>query len=108
MAQEKKEYFKGFILDKFLMIADVIGVESANDPEVDIYTDIIIWGFNRDGYKFIGLVRDPARELLALAIVLEVGNNAEELRKMELPIDDTIMAAKPYVLVGPDVWELYV
>jgi len=43
MEQERKEYFKGFILDR-CAIAKLAGVESTNDPEVDIYSDIIIKG----------------------------------------------------------------
>ena len=105
--QEEKRYFKGFILDR-RAIAKLADVESTNDPEVDIYTNIIIRGLNRNEYKFIGLVRDtPRKDYLALAIVLEVGSSAEELRKVELHADDTIMTAKPHVLIGPGVWEFY-
>lgn len=106
--QEEKQYFKGFILDRQAIAAKLAGVESTTDPEVDIYSNIIIKGFNRDGYKFIGLVSDvPRKGFLALAIVLMVGSSAEELRKVELDVDETIMAAKPHVLIGPGVWELY-
>ena len=105
--EERKEYFKGFILDR-RAIAKLAGVESTNDPEDDIYSDIIIKGLNRNGFDFIGLVRDvPRKDYFALAIVLKVGSNAEELEKIELDVDDTIMDAKPHVLIGPGVWELY-
>ena len=106
MELEEKEYIQGFILDKRL-IAELAGVESTNDPEVYIFIDIIIKGLNRDGYKFIGLVREPTQPTQqALAIVLEIGSSAEELREIELHVDDTIMAANPHVLIGPGVWEL--
>jgi hypothetical protein len=83
------------------------GSRKHNDPEVYIFIDIIVKGLNRDGYKFIGLVREPTQPTQqALAIVLEIGSSAEELRKIELHVDDTIMAAKPHVLIGPGVWEL--
>jgi hypothetical protein len=109
----EKTYVKGFILD-LKKVAELAGVEDTNDSEVDAYLDVIIHGFNRDGYKFIGVVYHPSlqesngKQKLALAIVLEIGHDEEVLRKMELqPIDETIAAAQPHVLVGPDVWELW-
>jgi hypothetical protein len=50
----------------------------------------------------------PNEKDLALAIVLEIGDDEEALKKMELPsLDETIAVALPHVLVGPGVWELW-
>jgi hypothetical protein len=111
----EKRYVKGFILDRDL-VAKVAGVKSPNDPEVDEYIRVIIDGLNRCGYKFIGGVYERTRPgqqydrstHLAVAIVLDIGHDEEALRRKELePIDETIAAAKPHVLVGPDVWEFW-
>ena len=43
----------------------------------------------------------------ALIIALEVGDDKEKLKNKELGmIGESIQTALPYVLVGPDVWEL--
>jgi hypothetical protein len=96
-------------------VAKLAGVEDTNDPEVDAYLHVIVDGLNRGGYRFIGAVHKPlrpgeerSREQLALAIVLEIGDDEEMLRSKELqPIDETIAAAQPHVLIGPDVYELW-
>lgn len=110
-----KQYVKGFKLDR-QKIAKVAGVGNPSDPEVDEYIRVIISGLNRGGYKFIGTVHEhtpPGQQAdgsthLAVAIVLELGYDAEELRKKELkPIEESIAFAQPHVLDGPDVWELW-
>ena len=43
-----------------------------------------------------------------MIIVLDIGYDEEELRQKDLgDIDWSIEWARPYVLVGPDVWESY-
>ena len=45
---------------------------------------------------------------LALVIALEIDDDGERLKKKELgTIDESIKAALPHTLVGPDIWELY-
>lgn len=106
----EKEYAKGFILDRHL-IAKLAEVESTSDPEVDAHIHVIINGLNREGYKFIGGVyryNQIGQRRLEMAIVLETGDDEEKLRSKELQhIDETIAAAQPHVLIGPDVWELW-
>ena len=88
----EKQYVKGFIPDRN-MVAKVAGVESPTDL---------------DGYKFIGAVHRNTVLSRATIHVLKIRGDYEALKKMELqPIDDTITAAQPHVLVGPDVWELW-
>lgn len=42
-----------------------------------------------------------------MVIALDIDDDEERLRKKELgSIDESITAALPYTLVGPDVWEL--
>ena len=104
---------KGYIID-YNLVAKAAKID-ASDPDVHYYTRIIMMGLNRYGYKFIGSVhrriqpgQKPKEKDLALAIVLEIGDDEEALKKMELPLlDDTIEAALPHVLVGPGVWELW-
>jgi hypothetical protein len=44
---------------------------------------------------------------LALVVALEIDDDEKRLTKKELgTIDESIRAALPYTLVGPDVWEL--
>jgi len=69
---------------------------------------------NRNGYKFIGAVYDRPpdqsdhEDHLAIVIVLEEGGDLAKLRTQELGLlDESIEAARPHVLVGPDVWELW-
>ena len=109
----KKQYVKGFILDRHL-VAKILEAKHATNPEVNRFIHTVVRGLNCDGYKFIGTVyrhkSDPmfSESKLALAIVLEVGCDEEALKRMELPpLDDTIAAAQPHVLIGPDVWELW-
>ena len=107
------QFVKGYIID-YNLVAKAAKID-ASDPDVHYYTRIIMMGLNRDGYKFIGSVyrriqpgQKPDEKDLALAIVLEIGDDQEALKKMELPpLDDTIEAALPHVLVGPGVWELW-
>ena len=110
-----KQYVKGFKLDR-QKITKVAEVDGPSDPEVDEYIRVIISGLSRGGYKFIGTVHEhtPLGQQangslhLAVAIVLELGCDEEELRKKELkPIDESIAFAQPHVLDGPDVWELW-
>jgi hypothetical protein len=107
-----KEYVKGFVLDREL-VARVAGIENANDQKVDLLIHNTIKGLNRDAYEFIGAVYQPTLpgqdddENLAVAIVLAIGDDEEELRVLELgPIDETILAAR-LMLIGPGVWELW-
>jgi hypothetical protein len=89
------------------LIANILGVET-NSPEVSEFNYNVVRSLDPDGYKFIGLVyqhTQPSR--LAMAIVLEIGEDPEELEKAEVSIDSTIAAALPHVLVGPGVWELW-
>jgi hypothetical protein len=109
-------YAKGFILDRNL-VAKLAKVESETDPKVAAYIHSIISGLNREGYKFIGGVFRPPQpgqraefgdKRLEMAIVLETGDDEAMLRSKELPpLDATIAAAQPHVLIGPDVWELW-
>jgi hypothetical protein len=111
--ERRKQFVKGFIIDQGL-VARAAGIDY-NDPEVhnDIFT--ITRGLNRDGFKFLGVVyqhsqsgKQPDENDLALAIVFEIGDDEEALRRMELPpLDDTIVAAQPHVLIGPGVWEFW-
>ena len=67
---------------------------------------------NRDAYIKIVTGYEPpgpdGKRHLALVIALEIDNDEERLRKMELgTIDESIRVALPHTLVGPDVWELF-
>ena len=59
------------------------------------------------GYEPPGL--DDGKCHFALLIVLEIDDDDERRRKMELgTIDKSIRVALPHsTLVGPDVWELF-
>lgn len=71
---------------------------------------------NQEGYKYIGCtyghhpdLRDGQRRLV-LIIVLDESNDEEELKNKPLGqvLGDNIQwAAKPHVLEGSDVWELW-
>jgi hypothetical protein len=110
---ETKQFIKGYIID-YDLVAKAANID-ASDLNVHHYTRVIMSALNRDGYKFIGSVyrhvepgKQPNEKDLALAIVLEIGEDEEALKKMELPpLDETIAACLPHVLVGPGVWELW-
>lgn len=115
MSSIGRRYVKGFKIDR-QKVADTVDLPDPCDPEVDDYIRIIIHDLNRSGYKFIGAVheRNPpgqqpdGRTHLAVLIILDEGYDEEELRQRELgAVDDTIEVARPHVLVGPDVWELW-
>ena len=110
-----KTYVKGFKIDR-KKVADVADVESDRDAEVDAYIRVILSGLNRSGYKFIAAAHEhtppgqipDGRTRLALIIVLEEGSDEETLRGQGLEcIDESINFARPHVLIGPDVWELW-
>lgn len=98
------------------MVAKLAEVDDISDPEIDTFIQFTISTLNRSGYKFIGAVHDhytkcqgpQGGEQLAVVIILAEGHSESKLREKELgPIDETIRSAQPYVLVGPDVWELW-
>ena len=105
-----KAYVKGFKIDRN-KVANMIEVDPA-DQEVDEYFRVIVHMIPRTAYKFITSAKNPNVPIdqsdghLALVIVLEVGDDENALREMEIVVDPTIEWALPHVLVGPEVWEV--
>jgi hypothetical protein len=106
------KYVKGFKFDR-AKIALVAGVQSSHDLEVDAYIPIIKDRLNPHGYEYITLVwehdvpRDAPDGRLALVVVLDTGDEAEELRQKKLGELDSSIEAARVALAGPDVWERY-
>jgi hypothetical protein len=102
-------YVKGFKIDR-QKVADMIGAPRG-DPVVDAGIRVVVEQLNRSAYIDIVAGYEPpspdGQRHLALVIALEVDNDEERLKKKELgAIDESIRAALPHSLVGPDVWEL--
>ena len=100
-------YVKGFKIDR-QKSADIVEAKRS-DPLVDAGIRVVV-ELNRSGYLDIVTGYEPSpdgKRHLALVIALEIDNDKERLMKKELEtIDESIKAALPYTLVGPDVWEL--
>ena len=106
-------YAKGFKIDRGL-IAKSFGIAGRNDPEVDSFLMTIVEGLNRGAYKRIATAYDyetlteTGEPYLCNIIAIETGNDKEALEALDLgPLDETIEAALPHVLVGPQVWKLW-
>ena len=105
-------YVKGFKIDR-QKIADAVGTKVRVDPVVEAAIDFIVHRLNRSAYLNIELGHDlPGPEgerRLALIIALATGKDEDELKNRDLgEIDESILEALPYVLVGPDVWKVWV
>jgi hypothetical protein len=103
-------YAKGFKIDR-QKVANMIEAPRG-DPIVDTGIRVVVEQLNRSAYIRIVVGCEPpsadGQRHLALVIALEIGDDEEGLKKKELgTIDDSIRAALPHALVGPDVWELY-
>jgi hypothetical protein len=104
-------YVKGFKIDR-QKIANLLEVTSTTDPLVEGGIRVVVGRLNRDAYIKIVTGYEPpgpdGKRHLALVIALEIDDDEERLRKMELgTIDESIQVALPHTLVGPDVWELF-
>ena len=102
-------YVKGFKIDR-QKVANIVKAKRG-DPLVDAGIRIVVEQLNRSAYLNIVTGYEPpspdGERHLALVIALEVDNDEERLMKKKLgTIDESITAALPYTLVGPDVWEL--
>ena len=103
-------YVKGYKIDR-QKVADLVEAANRKDPLVDAGIRSVVARLNRSAYMNIATGYDPptpegARHL-ALIVALDVGYDQEQLKEKKLgDIDESIMAALPHVLVGPDVWEL--
>ena len=107
----RKKYVQGFKINR-RKVAGIAEVESTRDPQVDHFIRVIISRMNREGYKYIAVAYDhpptDPTDCLSVVIVLGDGYDEEELKKREVgPIDESIEFARPHVLDGPDVWELW-
>lgn len=102
-------YVKGYKIDR-KKVASMIKVDPA-DREVDEYIRVIVYMFPRTAYKYIASAKEPNIPIdqkdghRALVIVLEMGDDENALKEMDIAIDATIEWAKPHVLFGPEVWE---
>ena len=74
----------------------------------------IVEDLNREAYKCIATAYDheahakPNDSYLCNIIALEIGTDKEALEALDLgPLDETIEAARPHVLVGPRVCKLW-
>ena len=101
-------YVKGFKIDR-QKVADIVEAERS-DPLVDAGIRVVVEQLNRSAYLDIVTGYEPSsdgKRHLALVIALEIDDDEERLMKKELgTIDESIRAALPYTLVGPDIWEL--
>ncbi|KAF8801869.1 hypothetical protein BYT27DRAFT_7215760 [Phlegmacium glaucopus] len=75
---------------------------------------VFIKGFKLDrekiakSFELQGSVKGTNPERIEVVIVLDDGDDEGRLQNLELSeIDDTVMKARPYTLVSPDVWELW-
>jgi hypothetical protein len=104
-------YVKGFKIDR-QKVADIIKAPRG-DPIVDTGISVVVEQLNRSAYISIEVGYEPpsadGQRHLALIIALEIDDDEERLKKKELgTVDESIRAALPHTLVGPDVWELYI
>lgn len=109
----QKTFVKGFKIGD----AKVVTLAKLKDPDLTIiesYITAIVHVLNQEGYRYIGCTYDydpdpqGGKRRMVLIIVLDEGTDEEELKNKALgQIDDTIEWAKPLVLEGPDVWELW-
>ena len=102
-------YVKGFKIDR-QKVADIVEAKRS-DPLVDAGIRVVVEQLNRSAYLDIVTGYEPpspdGKRHLALVIALEIDDDEERLKEKELgTIDESIRAALPYTLVGPDVWEL--
>ena len=102
-------YAKGFKIDRGL-IAKNFGIARRNDPEVGYLLETIVEGLNREAYKRIATAYDnetPGGPYICNIIAIVTGDDKDALEALDLgPLDETIEAARPHVLVGPKVWKL--
>src|SRR6266545_2039417 len=109
--QTRQCYAKGFKIDRGL-IAKTFELAHRNDPEVDSYFMTIVSGLNREAYKCITTAYDhearPDEPAICNIIAFETSTDKGALEALDLgPLDETIERARPYVLVGPQVWKLW-
>ena len=103
-------YVKGFKIDR-QKVADVVEAPRG-DPIVDAGIRVVVEQLNRSAYIDIVTGYEPpgldGERHLALIIALAFDEEEKRLKKKKLgDIDETIRAALPHTLVGPDVWELF-
>jgi hypothetical protein len=102
-------YVKGFKIDR-QKVADIVEAKRS-DPLVDAAIGVVVELLNRSAYLNIVTGYEPpspdGERHLALVVALEIDDDEQRLVKKELgTIDESIIAALPHTLVGPDVWEL--
>ena len=109
----QKKFVQGFKINRH-KVALVAEVESQRDPQVDNFIHVIISRMNREGYKYIAAAydHDPSPtepdDYLSLVIVLADSHDEAELKKRDVgQIEESIEYARPHVLDGPGVWELW-
>lgn len=103
-------YVKGFKIDR-QKVADVVEAPRG-DPIVDAGIRVVVEQLNRSAYIDIvagyELPGPDGERHLALIIALAFDEEEKRLKKKKLgDIDESIKAALPHTLVGPDVWELF-
>ena len=99
-------YVKGFKIDR-QKVADMVEAPRG-DPVVDAGIRVVVEQLNRSAYIDIVAGYEPpspdGQRHLALVIALKIDTDEERLKKKELgTIDESIRAALPHTLVGPDV-----
>lgn len=104
-------YVKSYKIDS-QKVANIVGAINRVDPLVDTGIRVIVCRLNRSAYVDIVGGNEPpgpnGERYLALIIALEIGDDKDELMKKDLgEIDESVREALFYVLVGPDVWELW-
>lgn len=104
-------YAKGFKIDR-KKIAETFNLADRNDPQVEVYFSAIVENLNRAAYKCVTTAYDhealPGETPICNVVAFETGTNKEALEKLDLgPFDESIEMARSYVLVGPQVWELW-
>jgi hypothetical protein len=104
-------YVKGFKIDR-QKVANIVGASNINDPLVDAGINAVVKRINRSAYLKIeggwDRVSPDAKREIEFILAFAIGTDKDELKAKDLgELDETIMEALPYVLVGPDVWELY-
>jgi hypothetical protein len=101
-------YVKGFKIDR-QKVADIVEAKRS-DPLVDAGIRVVVEQLNRSAYLDIVTGYEPpspdGKRHLALVIALEIDDEERLMIKELGTIDESIKAALPSTLVGPDVWEL--
>ncbi|KAF8880317.1 hypothetical protein BD779DRAFT_1788651 [Infundibulicybe gibba] len=96
-------YIKGYTVDRS-QLAALLEVDISDRLSLGEAVSETIRYIDRDAYLFIGGGVRPGRGVFEIVIVLDEGDDEDELRGRELgPLDSSIVAAM-CVLEGPSVW----